>query len=120
MTDTRALQYDFNIEAHMVLSDALFEDARGPIQSDRGRLDCAFDSGYHAMLAVLTEAERRRGDDPSVEAVRLACARLELDVETGVRRAHQRYSPEERDNLDTVLTWAETVRVRAKQYLETK
>ena len=109
---------DFNVEAHLALSDAYIADARGPIQSERGRVDCAFDSGYHALLAVLTRDERPREDPPSVNAVQLACTRLGVDVETGVRLAQQRYSADERDGLAAVMVWAEQVRARAKQFVE--
>ncbi len=112
------MKHDNNIEAHMMLSDAYLGDARGPVQSDRGRVDCAFDSGYHALLAVLTKDERPREDPPSVEAVRLACRRLDLEPEVGMRLAQQRYSAGERDGLEKVLEWAEQVRARAKHYLE--
>jgi hypothetical protein len=112
------MNHDNNIEAHIVLSDAYMGDARGPIQSDRGRVDCAFDSGYHALLAVLTKDERPREDAPSVDAVRLACKRLDLEPEAGMRLAQQRYSADERATLEQVLEWAEQVRARAKLYLE--
>ena len=119
VTETTTMKTDINIEAHMVLSDAFLEDARGPIQAERHRVDCAFDSAYHALLAVLTEAERPREDKRRVEVVRLACTRLDLDVETGLRQAQQRYSPDDRDDLACVLAWTELVRARAKQFIET-
>ena len=101
----------------MVLSDAYLADANGPIQSPRGRVDCAFDAGYHALLAVLKESERPQGQ-PTAEAVRLACTWLKLDAEVGVLRAQRRYSATERDDLAVVLSWAEDVRARAKQFIE--
>jgi hypothetical protein len=104
-------------ERQLRLSDVYLRDAHSDAQSLRGRIDCAFESGYLALLAVLADDERP-DEHPSIEAVERACARLDLEAETAVRLAKARYYPAERDDLTAVLAWAESVRARAKQYLE--
>jgi hypothetical protein len=103
---------------HLTMSDTFLQDAKSGTGSLRGRIDCAFESGYLALLGVLTDDERPRDEHPSINAIEQACARLDLEAEQGVVLARARYYPAERDNLEEVLAWAESVRARAKQYLE--
>lgn len=93
-------------------------DARSASQSLRGRIDCAFESGYQALLAVLGDEERRSNDHPDAMLIVRACARLDLETEMALRLAKARYYPAEHSEFEHVLRWAEQVRARAKLYLE--
>jgi hypothetical protein len=108
---------DSDSEACMALSDAFLADSRLPIQAARHRIDCAFESGYQALLAALPRDERESEEHPDVRLVERACALLDLETETAVRLSKARYYPADRGDLERVLAWAENVRARARQYL---
>ena len=75
----------------MRLSDVYLRDAHSEQQSMRGRIDCAFEAGYLALLAVLPEDELPREEHPSVDAIARAYARFERDLAPDVREADARY-----------------------------
>jgi hypothetical protein len=76
---------------HLAMSDTFLQDAHSDAQSMRGRIDCAFEAGYLALLAVLTDDERPTDEHPSVEAIARAYARLERDIAPDVRLAGAHY-----------------------------
>lgn len=100
--------------AHTTLSDNYLRDALNDIQSERGRVDCAIDSGYAALLSVLTPAERCVADHPNLGAASIAAKRLGIDEAEVARLLHSRYSLEGRPELVGALTWAEDVRASTR------
>ena len=98
--------------AHVRASDAYLKDANSHAQSERGRYDCALDSGYLALLSVLTADERDVADHPSERAVRLAAYRLKVDVADSLRLLRSRHSAEVSPSVSVALGWAQAVRKR--------
>ena len=102
-------------KAHMAMSDCYLRDAGYGGQSPRGRVDTAFDSGYLALLSVLTDEERRSHEHPSPQVVEIASRRLALDPGRGVFLQSCRYSGDDMPALPDVLGWAEGVRARVRE-----
>jgi hypothetical protein len=98
--------------AHMALSDVYLKDALGEAQSQRGRVDCAFEAGYAALLSVLSPPERDVPEHPSENAASLAAQRLGIDASQVAQLVRNRYSADEPPGLADALAWAETVRTR--------
>jgi hypothetical protein len=99
-------------ESPMRLSDDFMRDARSDAQSTRGRIDCAFESGYFAMLSLFTPEERKSVEHPSLELLDEAARRLNIDPEPGILLGRTRYAAndEERLSLEEALSWANAVR----------
>lgn len=101
--------------AHMTLSDNYLQDALSEAQSERGRVDCAVDAAYAALLGVLTSTERDVLDHPNPEVAVLAARRLGVDEAQVAHMVGTRYSVDERPELKVVLAWAEGIRTRVRQ-----
>ncbi len=101
--------------AHLRLSDADMNDAVGGALSPRGACDAAFDSGYFALLSVLTSDERAAFEHPSDEVVVLASSRLGLDATQGVELVRLRHSSNDWPGLAEVLAWARGPRAKAHE-----
>jgi hypothetical protein len=101
--------------AHLKLSDDLMKDAIAGVLSPRGACDAAFESGYLALLSAVTRDERVKATHPSDRLVALASRRLGLSSSQGVALARIRYSYDEWRSFAEVVTWAEEVRLRARE-----
>lgn len=101
--------------AHLRLSDAYMNDAVGGALSPRGACDAAFDSGYFALLSVLTLNERAAFEHPGDAVVLLASSRLGLDATQGVKLARIRHSPHDWPGLAEVVAWASSARSKAHE-----
>jgi hypothetical protein len=102
---------------HMAMSDQFFEDAQSSAQSLHGRVDCAVDSGYFALLSVLSAVERDRPDHPIEAVLSEAARRLSLDMQTGHRLLSARYAvDDERPSLEEAMAWAESVRRLVREH----
>ncbi len=77
-------------ERQMRLSDVYWRDAQSDAQSMRGRVDCAFEAGYTALLAVLPESEHP-SEHPSFDAIIRAYEILCGGQGPDVRMAGERY-----------------------------
>jgi hypothetical protein len=100
--------------AHVARSDDFFRDAQSDYSSPRGRRDAAFESGYFALLSVLTPAERDLPDHPHANVITLGAARVGISPTDGLRFAHARYAFDDRPELTEVLAWATDIRVRVR------
>jgi hypothetical protein len=101
--------------AHLQLSDDFMKDAMAGALSARGACDAAFESGYLALLSVLTRDERVGATHPSDRLVVLASNRLRMPFSQGVALATIRYSYEDWPSFEEVVAWAEEVRIRAQE-----
>jgi hypothetical protein len=100
--------------AMMAASDTYLLDASSEHQSERGRWDAAFDSGYLALLSVLSPLERDVDDHPNEIALLLASERLGVDADQGRSLLRMRYAAERTRSFEGVLSWATRVRAAAK------
>ena len=99
----------------MRISDDYWRDAHAEVQSQRSRIDCAFEAGYCALLSVLTNAELRGVEHPSAKLLAKAARTAGVDAVPGLAAMRKRYSPfAERQTLGELLTWAKRVREAVK------
>jgi hypothetical protein len=93
------------------MSDQFFGDAQCSAQSQRGKIDCAVDSGYFALLSVLSPGERDRSDHPNEDVLSAAARRLNIDAQAGHRLLSARWAvDDQRPSLVEAMAWAESVR----------
>jgi hypothetical protein len=96
--------------AMMAASDAYLLDASSEHQSERGRWDAAFESGYLALLSVLSPVERDVDDHPNEIALLLASERLGVDADQGCSLLRMRYLAERTRGFEEVSAWAAGIR----------
>lgn len=99
------------MDALLKLSDDYLRDAQAAVQSERGRVDCAFEAGYAALLSVLTPEQRADVEHPSAELLVKAARIAGVDAVPGLAALRKRYAPDsQRQSLHEVLSWAKRVR----------
>lgn len=96
--------------ALLAASDTYLRDALSGHQSEPGRWDAAFESGYLAILSVLSQLERDVEDHPNEIAMLLALERIGVDAEQGQSLVRMRYAAEKTASFEEVLAWATLVR----------
>lgn len=105
---------DFS-RAMLAASDTYLLDASSEHQSERGCWDAAFDSGYLALLSVLSPVERDVDDHPNEMALLLASERLGVDAERGTSLLRMRYGADRTRSFEEVVTWAICIRSMVKR-----
>lgn len=105
---------DFS-RAMMAASDTYLLDASSEHQSERGRWDAAFESGYLALLSVLSPVERDVDDHPNEIALLLASGRLGIDADRGRSLLRMRFAADRACGFEEVSSWAAQVRFVVKK-----
>ena len=102
------------------MSDQYLEDAVYEGQSMHGRISCAFESGYLAVLRCLGPDAQHRYEHPDIGALRALGRLCNVDVGLALKFLAHRYAgdTEQLPALPAMLFWAQKMRVLAKAKAE--
>ena len=94
------------------MSDQFLKDAAYEGQSMHGRISCAFESGYLAVLRCLGPDPQHRYEHPDIRALHALGGKCDADVGLAVKFLTYRYDsdPEQLPALPAMLLWAQKMR----------